>query len=141
MSIRFKNVKNSKPDSDSDDDTTYVPRRGALKKASKPTPSWSDCCDELGIRFASKGSQEYNEVRELFDSYRNAGLSEDEIRSKEVWKKACAFYKYPFVKKGTPQYDRVLKMFKKMIAPEVPVREPNSPLGISLNELEKSNSA
>ena len=110
-----------------------------ISKKSTPTATWSDCCEELGYRFVAKGTPEYAEVKQLFEDYKNAGLSDEEIHSREVWKKACAFYKYPFVSKGTPQYDRVLKMFKKMIAPEAPVREPNSPLGISLNELEKSN--
>jgi hypothetical protein len=47
-------------------------------------------------------------------------LTEDEIRAKRIWKEACDSLHVPFVKKGTKEYDRVLKVFKKLIAPPQP---------------------
>lgn len=119
MSLR-KHARFSKTDSDSDNEDKQVqtkptPKGLRAKPDKKAYPSWSDCCDELGIRFASKGTKEYTEVKELFDNYRNSGLSPDEIKARAMWKQACEFYKLPYVTKGTPQYEKVKKQFKNLM--------------------------
>lgn len=43
-------------------------------------------------------------------------LSEElKAKSKFLWKKACEECNFKFVKKGTPEYDKVLLVFKNLI--------------------------
>jgi len=46
-------------------------------------------------------------------------ISENKEKSKHVWKKACEQFNLSFVKKGTPEYDKVLQVFKELIKKDV----------------------
>lgn len=79
----------------------------------EPSPSqklWSDCCDQLNVKYPRKGTDEHARVLELFKS-RTSELPEDNDPRKQLWNEACAELGIEKTKKGTPEYEAVLELY------------------------------
>ena len=68
---------------------------------------WAEACKIANVEFCSKGSNDYVNVKKVFDGLKKVNLTPE----LQVWTECCKELNYGYVKKGTAPYDQVKALF------------------------------
>ena len=68
---------------------------------------WSEACKIANVEFAQKGSNDYVNVKKVFDGLKKVNQPPE----LQVWGDCCEQLGHKYVKKGTTAYDQVKQLF------------------------------
>jgi hypothetical protein len=113
---------------------SYVPAKSTKTKKEKDEHqvTWSMACRKHGVAFVTRSDPRYEKIRATYEAIhpnRDYIASKKEAESRpenSLWKDCCKAVGVTFVKKGTPEYSRVMDLFVPKIKEKQEEAEPDN---------------